>query len=126
MRRTFFVLVATLLVPACVDENLTLNEACLEDAECLGSQFCGRTPQEVSLGLAGVCLEEGDQCLFGNQLGCACDAGTLPDNSDDSCIPMPPRYQVNQAIFVTCDKESGSPTFGTCVQDFGGDGETGN
>lgn len=102
---------------ACLDDELTLGEACVADEECLGDQICGRTQSEIERGLAGVCVNDGDPCVFGEQIGCVCDAGTLPGIEDDSCYTQPPRYQVNAQIFITCDKTEGSPTYGQCIID---------
>lgn len=116
-------LLAALVLPfaGCVDEKLTLNEACVKDAQCLGDQVCAITPEEQINGLPGVCVEPGTPCLFGYQLGCACDDRDTPDVSDDFCDLAPDRYNVNQQFLLVCDQSTR-----ICVQDFPDMGDTGN
>ncbi len=116
MRRRVLTL-CLLASTACLDEDLTLGEACLEDDECLGDQICGRTAPEISLNLPGLCVAKGDSCDFGNQIGCVCDLGTSPGTEDDTCTSLPPRYQTNAQVFVTCDLMEGSATYGQCIVD---------
>lgn len=125
MTRRVLTLMLLVCSTSCLDETLTLGEACMADEECLGKQICGRTAEEISAALPGLCVEPGDPCVFGRQLGCACNAGSQPNIDDDTCVTQPPRYQAATQIFVTCDKVEGSPTYGTCVLDDGSGGGTG-
>lgn len=116
MRRRLLT-ICLLAMTACLDEDLTLGEACIADEECLGDQICGRTAPEISLNLPGLCVESGGTCDFGDQIGCVCDAGTNPGIDDDYCTAQPPRYQTNAQVFVACDKMEGSATYGQCILD---------
>jgi hypothetical protein len=118
MRRRLL-LFSIVLASACLDEDLTLGEACVADDECLGDQICGRTPQELSLNLPGLCVEEGGACDFGNQIGCVCDSNGTAAFDDDYCTAAPPRYQTNAQVFIKCDLEMGSQTYDQCILDDG-------
>jgi hypothetical protein len=108
MRRALLALIVSAPLLTCVDDALTLHEACMEDTECLGDQKCGRTQEETVSGLPGVCVAKNEDCLVGNQLGCVCDPMGSPDIAMWQCTPQPPRYkEAAPAFFVACDCTTG-------------------
>lgn len=82
---------------ACALDDELENAECLSNADCWTNQECVQTPDQVTLGVPGLCRAKGSGCAQGEQLGCACavDAGGQRSCSSDAGYLMASSQEAN-------------------------------
>lgn len=104
MRR---LIVTTILVlsGACDLAETLDGEPCEVDRDCSRKQSCLRTDAERENDLPGVCSDDDDECVLGQQLGCACTPDTYPTDCSTPVLSSTVEYPD-----MTCD-----PTQLVCI-----------
>ncbi|MCY1055649.1 hypothetical protein [Nannocystis sp. SCPEA4] len=76
------------LAGACDFEEALEGEPCTVEDDCWHTQECSRTGPERFYKLPGICQPEGTGCVFGRQLGCACNPIDPATNCTVPALPF--------------------------------------